>query len=238
MGRLKREAEYFLLPELVKILTIEDLKQSPDDYFHSDLEDASQGSDHRVCPPLSFTHGDRQHGFITVGYRGLCTMEREIQVDAKFRRVPRIFICGRISLVKEVFGETLNESRDPNRPPEHYTSRFYLRFKHLERAFDMLSECGFQMVACNSSVTASFVNKCTNDKIWSSYSEYVFYHTLSPPESSQCQTPPLIMMSQGSTTPPANRRTPHPRYGSYDWLESHLPVTVPICSGPPVMEQT
>uniref|UniRef100_H3B5A4 BTB domain-containing protein n=1 Tax=Latimeria chalumnae TaxID=7897 RepID=H3B5A4_LATCH len=174
-GRLKREAEYFHLPELVKILTPDDVKHSPDDLSHSDYEEISQGSDSRICLPLSLVSSDRKWGFITVGYRGSCTMGRESQADAKFRRVPRILICGRIALAKEVFGETLNESRDPDRAPERYTSRFYLKFKHLERAFDMLSECGFHMVACNSSVTASFVNQYTEDKIWSSYTEYVFY---------------------------------------------------------------
>ncbi|KAA8586733.1 hypothetical protein FQN60_000569 [Etheostoma spectabile] len=178
-GRLKKEAEYFQLPDLVKLLTPDDIKHSPDDYFHSDYEDGSQGSDHRQCPPPSLVPADRKSGFITVGYRGSCTMGRESQTDAKFRRVPRILICGRVALAKEVFGETLNESRDPDRTPDRYTSRFYLKFKHLERSFDMLSECGFQMVACNSSVTASFVNQHTEDKIWSSYTEYVFYrHTL------------------------------------------------------------
>lgn len=174
-GRLKREAEYFQLPDLVKLLAPEDVKQSPDEFCHSDFEDASQGSDTRICPPSSLLPHDRKWGFITVGYRGSCTLGREGQADAKFRRVPRILVCGRISLAKEVFGETLNESRDPDRAPERYTSRFYLKFKHLERAFDMLSECGFHMVACNSSVTASFVNQYTEDKIWSSYTEYVFY---------------------------------------------------------------
>ncbi|CAD7678894.1 unnamed protein product [Nyctereutes procyonoides] len=171
-GRLKREAEYFQLPDLVKLLTPDEIKQSPDEFCHSDFEDASQGSDTRICPPSSVLPADRKWGFITVGYRGSCTMGREGQADAKFRRVPRILVCGRISLAKEVFGETLNESRDPDRAPERYTSRFYLKFKHLERAFDMLSECGFHMVACNSSVTASFVNQYTDDKIWSSYTEY------------------------------------------------------------------
>ncbi|KAI7796247.1 hypothetical protein IRJ41_019956 [Triplophysa rosa] len=170
-GRLRKEAEYFQLPDLVKLLTPDDLKPSPDEFIHSDYEDGSQGT----CPPPSLVPADRKSGFITVGYRGSCTMGRESQSDAKFRRVPRIMICGRIALAKEVFGETLNESRDPDRTPERYTSRFYLRFKHLERAFDMLSECGFQMVACNSSVTASVVNQHTDDKTWSSYTEYVFY---------------------------------------------------------------
>ncbi|XP_040200528.1 BTB/POZ domain-containing protein KCTD16 [Rana temporaria] len=174
-GRLKREAEYFLLPELVKLLAPDEVKHSPDDFCHSDFEEASQGSETRICPSSSLMPSDKKWGFITIGYRGSCTMGRESQADAKFRRVPRILVCGRISLAKEVFGETLNESRDPDRAPEKYTSRFYLKFKHLERAFDMLSECGFQMVACNSSVTASFVNQYTDDKIWSSYTEYVFY---------------------------------------------------------------
>nr|XP_023416265.1 BTB/POZ domain-containing protein KCTD16 [Cavia porcellus] len=174
-GRLKREAEYFQLPDLVKLLTPDEIKQSPDEFCHSDFEDASQGSDTRICPPSSLLPTDRKWGFITVGYRGSCTLGREGQADAKFRRVPRILVCGRISLAKEVFGESLNESRDPDRAPERYTSRFYLKFKHLERAFDMLSECGFHMVACNSSVTASFVNQYTDDKFWSSYTEYVFY---------------------------------------------------------------
>ncbi|XP_075065781.1 BTB/POZ domain-containing protein KCTD16 isoform X1 [Mixophyes fleayi] len=185
-GRLKREAEYFLLPELVKLLAPDEVKQSPDDYCHSDFEEVSQGSENRICPSSSLMPSDRKWGFITVGYRGSCTMGRESQADAKFRRVPRILVCGRISLAKEVFGETLNESRDPDRAPEKYTSRFYLKFKHLERAFDMLSECGFHMVACNSSVTASFVNQYTDDKIWSSYTEYVFYRGPSKWPSSHC----------------------------------------------------
>ncbi|KAM6357345.1 LOW QUALITY PROTEIN: BTB/POZ domain-containing protein KCTD16 [Alca torda] len=184
-GRLKREAEYFQLPDLVKLLTPDDKQQSPDDYCHSDYEEVSQGSDTRICPPSSLLPPDRKWGFITIGYRGSCTIGRESQADAKFRRVPRILVCGRIALVKEVFGESLNESRDPDRAPERYTSRFYLKFKHLERAFDMLSECGFHMVACNSSVTA-FVNQYTDDKVWSSYTEYVFYREPSRWSSSHC----------------------------------------------------
>ncbi|KPP74889.1 hypothetical protein Z043_105914 [Scleropages formosus] len=95
--------------------------------------------------------------------------------DAKFRRVARIMVCGRIALAKEVFGDTLNESRDPDRPPEKYTSRFYLKFTYLEQAFDRLSEAGFHMVACNSTGTAAFINQYRDDKIWSSYTEYIFF---------------------------------------------------------------
>ena len=74
-----------------------------------------------------------------------------------------------------MFGDTLNESRDPDRPPEKYTSRFYLKFTYLEQAFDRLSEAGFHMVACNSSGTAAFVNQYRDDRIWSSYTEYIFF---------------------------------------------------------------
>lgn len=47
-GRLKREAEFFQLPELVKILT-------PDDYIHNDLDEASLGSDQRLFPASYLT---------------------------------------------------------------------------------------------------------------------------------------------------------------------------------------
>uniref|UniRef100_A0A8C9KEF0 KCTD8/12/16 H1 domain-containing protein n=1 Tax=Panthera tigris altaica TaxID=74533 RepID=A0A8C9KEF0_PANTA len=98
------------------------------------------------------------------------------RADAKFRRVARITVCGKTSLAKEVFGDTLNESRDPDRPPERYTSRYYLKFNFLEQAFDKLSESGFHMVACSSTGTCAFASSTdqSEDKIWTSYTEYVF----------------------------------------------------------------
>uniref|UniRef100_A0A8C5PPQ5 BTB domain-containing protein n=1 Tax=Leptobrachium leishanense TaxID=445787 RepID=A0A8C5PPQ5_9ANUR len=91
---------------------------------------------------------DKKSGIITIGYRGSYTM---------------------------VFGETLNESRETDRPPEKYTSRSYLKFTYLEQAFDKLSEAGFHIVACNSTGTAGFINQYRDVKIWSSYTEYIFY---------------------------------------------------------------
>ncbi|XP_069600627.1 BTB/POZ domain-containing protein KCTD8 [Ranitomeya imitator] len=172
--RLLREAEYFQLSDLVKLLTPKVTKQSSlnDEGCQSDLEENSQSSDLFRTAAL-----DKKSGFITIGYRGSYTMVRDNQADAKFRRVARIMVCGRIALAKEVFGETLNESRDPDRPPEKYTSRFYLKFTYLEQAFDRLSEAGFQMVACNSTGSAAFVNQYRDDKIWSSYTEYIFYRS-------------------------------------------------------------
>ncbi|KAE8629497.1 hypothetical protein XENTR_v10000502 [Xenopus tropicalis] len=180
--RLLREAEYFQLGDLVKLLTPKVTKQSSlnDEGCQSDIEDSSQSSDLVRTAAL-----DKKSGFITIGYRGSYTMVRDNQADAKFRRVARIMVCGRIALAKEVFGDTLNESRDPDRPPEKYTSRFYLKFTYLEQAFDRLSEAGFHMVACNSTGTAAFVNQYRDDKIWSSYTEYIFYRSPQKPVSTK-----------------------------------------------------
>lgn len=199
--RLLREAEYFQLTDLVKLLSPKVTKQNSlnDEGCQSDLEDnVSQGSSDALllrgaaaaAPSGPGAHGaggggapDKRSGFLTLGYRGSYTTVRDNQADAKFRRVARIMVCGRIALAKEVFGDTLNESRDPDRPPEKYTSRFYLKFTYLEQAFDRLSEAGFHMVACNSSGTAAFVNQYRDDKIWSSYTEYIFFRKFpgSPP---------------------------------------------------------
>ncbi|KAG7266722.1 hypothetical protein CRUP_006268 [Coryphaenoides rupestris] len=125
--------------------------------------------------PRSPSLDSKRSGYITIGYRGSYTIGRDIQTDAKFRRVARITVCGKTSLAKEVFGDTLNESRDPDRPPERYTSRYYLKYNFLEQAFDKLNEVGFHMVACSSTGTCAYTsNDPTEDKIWTSYTEYVF----------------------------------------------------------------
>ncbi|KAK1804132.1 hypothetical protein P4O66_020172 [Electrophorus voltai] len=192
--RLQREAEHFQLAELLRLLGPRVSKQGSlnDEGCQSDIEESSQGSElvWRAGGAVA-TSTDKRSGFITIGYRGSYTMVRDNQADAKFRRVARIMVCGRIALAKEVFGETLNESRDPDRPPEKYTSRFYLKFTYLEQAFDRLNEAGFQMVACNSTGTAAFINQYRDDKIWSSYTEYIFFRptcrTVSP--RAECEEP-------------------------------------------------
>ncbi|XP_063793083.1 BTB/POZ domain-containing protein KCTD12-like isoform X2 [Pseudophryne corroboree] len=187
-SRLQREAEHFKLPELVKILAPRVSKQNSivDDAFQSDSEEQSPNTEvarnlASVSAALAAAGNQiiipdlYQSGFITIGYRGSYTLGRDSQTDAKFRRVARIMVCGKISLAKEVFGDTLNESRDPDRPPEKYTSRYYLKFNFLEQAFDRLADAGFHMVACNSTGTCAFAHDQTDDKIWTSYTEYVFY---------------------------------------------------------------
>ncbi|XP_015264512.1 PREDICTED: BTB/POZ domain-containing protein KCTD12-like [Gekko japonicus] len=195
-SRLQREAEYFKLPELVKTLAPKLSKQNSigDEPCQSDPEELSPSMDtaRNLAAASAILSGGpggsltatagggtgqdiRRSGFITIGYRGSYTLGRDSQTDAKFRRVARIMVCGKTSLAKEVFGETLNESRDPDRPPERYTSRYYLKFTFLEQAFDKLADSGFHMVACNSTGTCAFAHEQTDDKIWTSYTEYVFY---------------------------------------------------------------
>ncbi|KAL4648855.1 BTB/POZ domain-containing protein KCTD8-like isoform X1 [Arapaima gigas] len=205
-GRLQREAEFFNLPELVKLLAPRISKQNSlgDEGCQSDPEDSSPNTESArnlatlgaACASLAQGgSGDgKRSGFITVGYRGSYTLGRDSQTDAKFRRVARIMVCGKTSLAKEVFGDTLNESRDPDRPPERYTSRYYLKFTFLEQAFDKLADAGFHMVACNSTGTCAFAHEQTDDKIWTSYTEYVFYRgsiAHSTPGREQCSLPAL-----------------------------------------------
>ncbi|XP_066105119.1 BTB/POZ domain-containing protein KCTD12-like [Saccopteryx bilineata] len=193
-GRLQREAEYFKLPELVKMLApkINKINSVGNDLCQSDLEELStniditynfssrnniQISGHDNPPALTANINSdlKKAGFITIGYRGSYALGRDSQTDVKFRRVARIMVCGKISLAKEVFGDTLNESRDPDRPPEQYTSRYYLKFTFLEQAFDKLANAGFHMVTCNSTGTCTITHDQKDDRIWTSYTEYVFF---------------------------------------------------------------
>lgn len=172
--RLQKEADFFQLPELSRRLAAvsKDSSCADDSGEQEEAELASpvtSTSDRTLSSPGAIA------GFITIGYRGTYTIGRDIQADAKFRRVARITVCSKICLAKEVFGETLNESRDPDRPPDKYTARYYLKYNFLEQAFDRLAEAGFHMVACNSTGTCSYGSSDPGeDKLWTSYTEYVF----------------------------------------------------------------
>ncbi|XP_061558368.1 BTB/POZ domain-containing protein KCTD12-like [Phycodurus eques] len=174
--RLQKEAEFFQLPELSRRLAAPSKDGSP-------TEDSGEPEEAELASPTAASpSSDRtprspgaSAGYITVGYRGSYTIGRDIQADGKFRRVARITVCSKICLAKEVFGDTLNESRDPDRPPDKYTSRYYLKYNFLEQAFDRLAEAGFHMVACNSTGTCSYASSDPGeDKVWTSYTEYVF----------------------------------------------------------------
>ncbi|XP_010864918.2 BTB/POZ domain-containing protein KCTD12.2 [Esox lucius] len=194
-ARLQKEADYFQLPELSQRLRPAVRKEnsvSDEVGAHGDQAEAALAcalGSTSIATPTSAESSrfestvssptlrspSQKCGYITIGYRGSYTIGRDIQTDAKFRRVARITVCGKTSLAKEVFGETLNESRDPDRSPERYTSRYYLKYNFLEQAFDRLAEVGFRMVACSSTGTCAYTSNDPNeDKIWTSYTEYVF----------------------------------------------------------------
>ncbi|KAM4630232.1 BTB/POZ domain-containing protein KCTD12-like [Polymixia lowei] len=173
--RLQKEADFFKLNGLSEQLrpaavsTDSSYNEEPGG-GHPEEAALSGGPAGTLSAPLQ-----SKSGYITVGYRGTYTIGREIQTDAKFRRVARITVCSKISLAKEVFGDTLNESRDPDRSPDKYTARYYLKYNFLEQAFDRLAEARFRMVACSSTGTCAYSSSDPNeDKIWTSYTEYVF----------------------------------------------------------------
>ncbi|KAF5308659.1 hypothetical protein FQR65_LT06120 [Abscondita terminalis] len=122
----------------------------------------------------------RQPGIITVGYRGSFQFGKDGLADVKFRKLSRILVCGRVPLCRDVFGETLNESRDPDHgQSERYTSRFFLKHSFLEQAFDMLLEQGFKMVGSCGSGTAGSASELkpgvdAEENRWNHYNEFVF----------------------------------------------------------------
>lgn len=122
----------------------------------------------------------RQPGVITVGYRGSFQFGKDGLADVKFRKLSRILVCGRVTLCRDVFGETLNESRDPDHGlTERYTSRFFLKHSFLEQAFDNLIDQGFRMVGSCGSGTAGGASELkpgvdAEENRWNHYNEFVF----------------------------------------------------------------
>ncbi|KAK2579591.1 hypothetical protein KPH14_010886 [Odynerus spinipes] len=157
--RLKQEANYYGLP---------DLEHAIDEKS----EEAAGGSS---------TLRKRAPGYITIGYRGSFAFGREGLADVKFRKISRILVCGRVALCRDVFGETLNESRDPNHGmSDRYTARFFLKHNFIEQAFDMLQEQGFKLAGSCGSGTAGVNFELlkpgvdSEENRWNHYNEFVF----------------------------------------------------------------
>lgn len=87
---------------------------------------------------------------ITLSYNGHVPNGRDNLADVRFRKITRILVSGKSSVCREVFGETLNESRAPDCGPEdnRYSNRYYLTHNTLEMAFDKLLEAGFTLAGC------------------------------------------------------------------------------------------
>jgi len=171
--RLKEEADFFQLGSFSRWLT----SPASGAFTHQNNPEsaASPASDLALMGPQQ-----RSSGYVTVGYRGTFAFGRDGLADVKFRKLLRILVCGRVALCREIFGETLNESRDPDRgATDRYSCRFFLKHSFLEQAFDMLQEAGFNCVASCASGTSSAGTDIkpgmdSEENRWNHYNEFVF----------------------------------------------------------------
>ena len=155
----------------------ERLRQEANFYGLPGLEKAIQEHGDSTSSVASAT----KRGYITVGYRGSFAFGRDGLADVKFRKLSRILVCGRVALCRDVFGETLNESRDPDHGvSDRYTSRFFLKHSFIEQAFDMLQEQGFKLEAsCGSGTAGGSAEQLkpgvdSEENRWNHYNEFVF----------------------------------------------------------------
>ncbi|CAL1297992.1 unnamed protein product [Larinioides sclopetarius] len=168
--RLRHEAEYFNLPGLIAKLDSIPAANSPSSLIANAFHTALPGAP--TAPP----------GYIIIGYRGTFAFGRDGLADVKFRKLTRILVSGRVNLCREVFGETLNESRDPDRGSDcRYSARFFLKHNFLEQAFDNLQEAGFRCVAAAGSGTSCGgvgepmkPGMDSEENRWNHYNEFVF----------------------------------------------------------------
>ncbi|CAF0928950.1 unnamed protein product [Adineta steineri] len=180
--RLQVEAEYYRLSNMSKALI---QNRSNGKHLNETMNITTGLSTAIISPTSSMITASTGHrsntGYIVVGYRGTFAFGRDGLADVKFRKISRILVCGRVHLCREVFGETLNESRDPDHgQTDRYTSRFFLKHTFLEQAFDMLGEASFLMVGCAASGCSSSTSEMSKqtdseENRWLHYNEFVFY---------------------------------------------------------------
>ena len=99
------------------------------------------------------------------------------QTDHPFRKIQRIFVCGKVPLCQEVFEADLNETRESLPSTSRYTSRFFLRHTQLERAFDQLKERGFRLINGDGDGVAAPRSKKLSHmgEDWSHFNIFVFF---------------------------------------------------------------
>ena len=168
--RLKCEAEYFGLPNMVKDIT---------ENVRSKTITTTNGGEKDGEVPVMST---KEPSCILLGYRGTFAFGRDGLADVKFRKLSRILIHGRVNVCREVFGDTLNESRDPDRgSSDRYTSRFFLKHTFIEQAFDMLVSSGFVLSGSVGSGTSSTGDlkpgMDSEESRWNHYNEFIFVRT-------------------------------------------------------------
>ena len=178
--RLRQEAEFYRLDDMVTALSQLSISKNASKSLNSNPNGTDVTSASATASSLTTTGARTPHcGYITLGYRGTFAFGRDGLADVKFRKLSRILICGRVSLCRSVFGETLNESRDPDRGgDDRYTSRFFLKHTFLEQAFDMLHEAGFRLVgnAASGAAMSSDIKPGmeSEESKWNHYNEFVF----------------------------------------------------------------
>lgn len=181
--RLKSEAEFFGIRSLIDCLALQPRSPRPSlvdglSTVHLNGLDITS-----TTTPLSPTlsSSSPSGGCIIVGYRGTFAFGRDGLADVKFRKISRILVSGRVSLCREIFGDTLNEGRDPDRAgglADRYTGRFFLNHVFLEQAFDNLLEHGFKLASGAASGTNSTgelkPGMDSEENKWMHFNEYVF----------------------------------------------------------------
>ncbi|XP_043461379.1 BTB/POZ domain-containing protein KCTD16 [Leptopilina heterotoma] len=170
--RLLQEADFYGLERLKKAI-------NEHDDSGSTVVAATTTTTAAAATATSLVSSKR--GYITIGYRGSFAFGRDGLADVKFRKISRILVCGRVQLCRDVFGETLNESRDPDHGvSDRYTSRFFLKHSYIEQAFDMLQEQGFKLVAsCGSGTAGGSAEQLKpgvdlEENRWNHYNEFAF----------------------------------------------------------------
>ncbi len=164
--RLKNEAEYFQLPGMVNCISL----------ALTSTKNSAVGS---TCMVVNKQAEGKHPGCILLGYRGTFAFGRDGLADVKFRKLSRLLVSGKISLCREAFGDTLNESRDPDRGTgDRYTARYFLKHTYIEQAFDNLCEAGFRLVASCASGTNSAgeikPGMDSEESKWNHYNEFIF----------------------------------------------------------------
>lgn len=148
--RLLAEAEYFQLKGLIRSL-------------QKLIGTSKKGKDGKK--PTS--------GYLSLCVRGSYAFGRDGVADVKFRKLQRILVCGNVALAREVFAESLNETRDPDRDDARYTNRFFLKHNHLEKAFDHLYENGFRLLS--SCAGGAGYDPESEETKWNHFNDYIFH---------------------------------------------------------------
>lgn len=201
--RLAMEADYYELPSMVASLRVALQLPSESTNHSTNLDElrinctnphpklSNRISSNTVTTPTSprpcasdLSAGiEGAAGTIVIGYRGTFAFGKDGLSDVKFRKLTRILVHGKVNLCREIFGDTLNESRDPDRggTMDRYTSRFFLKHTSLEQAFDALLDAGFYLGGCCGTGTATASTgpdlkpgMDTEENRWNHYNEFVF----------------------------------------------------------------